>query len=212
MAVGLLSAAVHMEERLLTLLETDRAKEHPEFEFRVALLLLHIVAASRRAHQRAAPWAAIAASTGSTLGDDATLETLLQRGFLEQLGEAARAAAARGEWPAGSSCFPLLWKLAVSFRQLAQLGCVPWDRLGTSAVLEVLAGEAARPGCPPEELGWYVGALAAWVRLAAASGSEAAGAARARLQALTEASSGESHDDFLWREELCRGIYEDASS
>lgn len=220
-AVELLLSELRVEERLLALLNDDRVKERPEFGFRVALLLIHIVSATRMDRggasgtnsRRSAPrWAAYAASSATTLGDNATLETLLARGFLVQLGEAAQAAAAGQEWPAGGSCFPLLWKLAVTFRELAEAQLVSSECLGESAALEALAGAAARSeddGSRATELFLYKQALAAFLRAAFAEGA-AGVTARGKVHELLEAASGESYEDSLILEELRSSIDEEA--
>lgn len=110
------------------------------------------------------------------------LEALQSYGFFEQLGAAANAAERSQEWPTGSNCFPLLWKLSVTVERLVLCGFV--EEMGSllqpfvQALLQSSAGDFERD--------WYLRAVRGYLT----SGGQAELVERFLLQA-----EGSSYED-----------------
>lgn len=92
-----------MCDQLLQFLESDRVSTDAPLAFITSLLLVNLSSAK----QYGPP-----------------VDILRSRGFFSDLAAAAEAAACGSDWPEGSKCFPLPWKLAITMQRLVSVGCV----------------------------------------------------------------------------------------
>jgi len=86
---------------LLALLNSEQVTNDIPLQFRISLLIVHLACWK----QAFAP-----------------VEALQEHGFFSHLLAATEAASQQLEWPAGSNCFPLIWKMAITIEQLGRNG------------------------------------------------------------------------------------------
>jgi len=96
-------SAKHMlrPQQLLNFLGLERVKDDLPLAFCASLFLMHLVRKD---------------------ADAALFEELDNQGFFSHLAQATQAALEQSDWPSGSNCFPLIWKMAITVAQVARCG------------------------------------------------------------------------------------------
>jgi hypothetical protein len=117
-------------QQLLINLGTERASHDIPHFFSVATFLMHLLCKDEA---------------------NVTLETLRRYDFFSHLSEAAQAALEKSDWPKGSNCYPLIWKVAITVAQVARGGYAPMVMDALRSILKFLlqgsGGESERVWC-----------------------------------------------------------------